>query len=357
MQKGMMAIDSFALYPLAYTIRGNVQSRCPEEETDQIAEKSVFPTTNQTRHDRAMLHHPFITFSKSNQRLILLLIASHMLWSCAILVLWSTGGWIKAASPWWSAGFIVLQLYAAAQLMLPALLLHTEKRSRSFYLFWGIALLLSIWLINQLPPVGGWQPLLTVIKSGLLLLIATLIGAALARYVHRLWEIIPICIAMTLADIASWLFGPTASFTQQIKQYYLAPEGPPPLIDMVLIKLVFPGSTGLAPVFGLSDWIMVVFFALVAGRFEVNDNLLGTAGETLARSGRIGCYLPVSVAALFAATLLAQLTGLFIPALPLIALLTLLWYAARYLRLRRRDREGGAGAKSQKQQTLPKRPL
>jgi len=283
-----------------------------------------------------MLHHPFITFSKSNQRLILLLIASHMLWSCAILALWSAGGGIKAASPWWSAGFIALQLYAAAQLMLPALLLHAEKRSRSFYLFWGIALLLSIWLINQLPLVGGWQPLLAVIKSGLLLLVATLIGAALARYVHRLWEIIPICIAMTLADFASWLFGPTASFTQQIKQYYLAPEGPPPLIDMVLIKLVFPGATGLAPVFGLSDWIMVVFFALVAGRFEVNDNLIGTAGETLARNGRIGCYLPVSVVALFAATQLAQLTGLFIPALPLISLLMILWYAARYLRLRRR---------------------
>jgi hypothetical protein len=32
---------------------------------------------------------------------------------------------------------------------------------------------------------------------------------------------------------------------------------------------------------------------------------------------------------------LAQVTGLFIPALPLIALIMLLWYAARYLLLRR----------------------
>lgn len=285
---------------------------------------------------RVMLHHPFITFSKANRRLILLLIASHLLWSCAVLLLWSTSGWIKAALPWWSAGFIALQLYAAAQLLLPALLLHAEKRSRGFYLFWGTALALSIWLLNQLPPVGSWQPLLSVLKSALLLLVATLIGAALARYVRHLWEIIPICIAMTLADLASWLFGPTASFTQQIKQYYLAPEGPPPLIDMVLIKLAFPGSTGLAPVFGISDWIMVVFFAQVAAHFEVNDNLIGTAGETLARNRRIGRYLPVSVCALFAATLLAQLTGFFIPALPLIALFVLLWYAARSLWLQRR---------------------
>ncbi|MEA3363053.1 MAG: hypothetical protein U9Q61_07275 [Thermodesulfobacteriota bacterium] len=242
---------------------------------------------------------------------------------------------LKTALPWWSSGFLALQLYAAAQLLLPALLLHAEKRSRSFYFFWGISLLLSIWLINQFPSVNSWQPLLTAIKSGLLLLVATLIGTALARYVQRLWEIIPICIAMTLADLASWLVGPTASFTQQIKEYYLAPEEPQPLIDMVLIKLASPGSSGLAPVFGISDWIMVVFFAVVSSRFEVNDNLIGASGETLAQKRKVGRYLPVSVLALFAATLLAQLTGLFLPALPLIALIVLLWYASRYLLLRR----------------------
>ncbi len=271
------------------------------------------------------------SFSKLNRRMIFLLIACHLLWSCAVLGLWSIGRLIEPALFWWSAVFIALQLYAAAQLLLPALLLHPEDRNRSFYLFWGITLSLSIWLINQLAPIGVWLPLLSVIKSGLLLLVATITGAAMARYVHRLWEIVPVCIVMTLADFASWLYGPTAGFTQQIQQYYLAPEGPPPLIDMVLVKLAFPGSVGLAPVFGISDWIMVVFFAIVANRYEVNDNLVGPAGEILARQGRIGCYLPVSVVALFIAIVLAQTTGLFIPALPLIALIMLLWYAGRYL--------------------------
>jgi hypothetical protein len=81
---------------------------------------------------------------------------------------------------------------------------------------------------------------------------------------------------------------------------------------------------------------MVVFFAIVARRYEVNDNLLGPSGEKLARQGSIGRYLPVSVVALFVAIILAQATGLFIPALPLIALIMLLWYAARYLLLRQR---------------------
>lgn len=283
-----------------------------------------------------MAHQPFTTFSKSNRRMIFLLIASHLLWSGAIFALWASGRTLATALPWWSVVFIALQLFAAAQLLLPALLLHPEERTRSFYLVWGVLLGLSIWLINQLPAVGLWQSLLTVIKSGLLLLVATVTGAALARYVHRLWEIVPICVVMTLADFVSWLYGPTAAFTEQIEQYRLTPEGPPPLVDMILIKLAFPGATGLAPLFGIADWIMVVFFALVARRFAINDNLIGPSGATLAQQGKIGRYLPVSVVALFIATILAQVTGLFIPALPLIALIMLLWYAGRYLLLRRR---------------------
>jgi len=277
-----------------------------------------------------MSYNPF-RFSPSNRRQILLLTLSHLLWSCAVFGLWSMGSLFDAPSAWLAAVFMAVQLYAAAQLLLPALLLSPEERRRGFYLFWGVGLALCIWLMNQLTPDGVWLTLLAVIKSGLLLLVATLVGAALARYVKRLWEIVPICIMMTLADFSSWLIGPTADFTQQIKQYYLQPEGAPPLIDMVLIKLVFPGSNILLPVFGISDWIMVVFFAILAARFGVNDNLAGRSGSTLAQQGRIGGYLPVSVAALFGVTQLAQGTGLFIPALPLIALVMLLWYAGRYL--------------------------
>ncbi len=282
-----------------------------------------------------MALHSFTTFSPSNRRLIILLITCHLLWSCAIFGLWSTGRLLETALPWWSGVFIALQLYAAAQLLLPALLLHPEERSRSFYFFWGITLALLVWLTNQWHPGSAWQPLLAVLKSALLLLVATVTGAAMARYVRRLWELIPVCIVMTLADFASWLHGPTAGFARAIEKYYLTPEGPPPFIDMILIKLAFPGSVGLAPVFGISDWIMVVFFAIVARRFGVNDNLIGPSGESLARQGRIGAYLPVSVVALFFATVLAQVTGFFIPALPLIALIMLLWYAVRYLLLRR----------------------
>jgi hypothetical protein len=283
-----------------------------------------------------MVRQVLTSFSPANRQTLFLLFANHLLWSALLIALWILGR-LFGSSFWLSSLFLLLQLYAAAQIVLPALLLNPEQRTRRFYFFWAMILGGSIWLINQLPPFYQWQPLLDAVKSGLLLLVATLIGAVLARYVTRLWEIVPVCIVMTLADLASWLFGPTANFTEEIQQYYQAPDGAPPFVDMLLVKLAFPGQIGLAPVFGVSDWIMVVFFVMVAGRFGVNDNLIGVAGESLARREKVFRYLPVSVVALFVAILLAQSSGLFIPGLPLIAVIMLLWYAGRYLFVQRRD--------------------
>ncbi|MCW8859783.1 MAG: hypothetical protein OQK97_08810 [Deltaproteobacteria bacterium] len=277
----------------------------------------------------------FTSFSRQNRRQIGILLSGHLLWGCALMVFWAVGQPIDPVAPWWSAGFVALQLYAAAQLLLPALLIHPEERTRFFYFFWGGIMILSLWLINQLPAVGMWQLPLSGIKSGLLLLVGTLIGTALARFVNRFWEVIPVCLAMTLADFFSWLIGPTANFALEIEQYYLAPVGPPPLIDILLVKLAFPGSAALAPVFGISDWIMVAFFVSVSRRYAVNDNLIGRSGETLTLGKAFGRYLPLPVVALFTAVILAQSTGLFIPVLPLIAVVMLLWYTTHYLLQRR----------------------
>jgi len=275
--------------------------------------------------------HSFTTFSKSNQRTILLLIISHLVWAFALVGCWSSGRLFETVPPIWYGLFLAFQLYAAAQLLLPALLLHPEKRNRGFYLFWGGTLMLSVWLLSQVNATAMWQPLMNSFRSALLLLVATVTGAAMARYIRRLWEIVPVCLVMTLADFYSWLYGPTAGFTQAIQQYYQAPDGAPPLVDMILVKLAYPGASTLLPSFGLSDWIMVVFFAIVAARHEVNDNLLGSTGEKQARQGKIGRYLPVSVVALFLAMILAQTTGLFVPALPVIAMVMMVWYSLRYL--------------------------
>ncbi len=276
-----------------------------------------------------MMAPRLFSFSTTNRRLLLLLIGGWLLWSVAVVGLWSLGRELASPSYWWSAAFIFVQLYLAVQLLLPALLLEPEQRTRIFYLFWLTGLALLIWAVHQLPDGGLWSPLLSALKTGLLLFSGTLVGISLARYVNRLWEVVPLCLVMMLADFSSWAVGPTADFARQIEDYYRMPEGPPPLIDMVLVKLTYPGATGLVPVFGVSDWIIVVFFAAVARRYQINDNLIGPGGDTGQQCR--GRYLPVSVVALFMAIMLAHTSGTFIPALPLITLVVVVFYLLRIL--------------------------
>ncbi|MFO7765730.1 MAG: hypothetical protein R6V33_04800 [Pelovirga sp.] len=280
-----------------------------------------------------MVVRRLFSFSNNNRRMLLLLVGGWLVWGGTVAALALVSRQLAPGPFWWSAAFIFVQLYLAVQLLLPALLLEPEQRTRGFYLFWLAGLILLVWVVHQLPEEGSWSVLLAACKSGLLLFIGTLIGIALARYVKRLWEVLPLCLMMMLADFSSWAVGPTADFARQIESYYRAPEGPPPLIDMVLVKLSYPGATGLMPVFGISDWIIVVFFAAVARRYLINDNLLGGMKPTW----RCGCYLPVSLAALLVAIVLAHVGDLFIPALPLIVLVVVLYYVLWTLaqRLRR----------------------
>jgi len=276
------------------------------------------------------------TFNRKNRLLILIMAMSHLLWCVAVLGLWAIGQLVTSASIWWTALFLLLQLYAVAQLLLPALLLQPERRGRGFYLSWGLLLGVAVWLVNLWSADDNGLPWLMILKSGLLFFVATFTGAALARYLRRLWELLPVCLVMSLADFVSWSAGPTAGFARQIENYYRSPVGPPPLVDMVLIKLVLPGSPLPMPIFGISDWIMVVFFSLVASHHAINDNLIGASGLVLARHARIGGYLPVAVVALFSAILLAQFSGRFVPVLPVIALVMLLWYSLKLLFVTRR---------------------
>jgi len=263
--------------------------------------------------------------------MILLLVACQFVWLFLIFGLWAVGNIVTDWHPVWPFLFLALQIYAASQLILPVLMMVPEQRSRLFYLSWAVLLSLAIWGASQIKLSCTFAPLWETFRSSLLLLAATITGAALARYVKRPWEIVPICFAMTLADFLSWLNGPTAVFSEQIINYYRHPVGEPPVVDLLLVKLASPGVAQLIPVFGVSDWIMVVFFAVVAHRHSVNDNLLIVDGNELVKRGRFGGYLPVSVLALLVALIAAHVSGAFIPALPVVALVMLLWYLGRKL--------------------------
>jgi hypothetical protein len=273
-----------------------------------------------------------IAFNRNNKLRLFELLVGHLLWSLSLLVIFIFVRNMENTSAVLSVGLMALQLYFAGHLIFPVLRLQPENRSRGFYVFWGLVLALLIWIVHQLSLNGPWQLFLNAIQAGLLLMTGTIVGAALARYVRKLWEILPLCLAMSLADFSSWLIGPTANFAQTIEQYYLKPEGPPPAIDMILVKLAFPGVANLLPVFGLSDWIMVAFFIVVAQRHRLNDNLFGFRTEIETGRRHFGLfYLPVSLVALLAAVICAQTTGLFIPALPVIAVVMLLWFGGHSL--------------------------
>ena len=272
----------------------------------------------------------FFIFSAHNKRLLFITAGVCILWSGVPAGLWFAAERFSLTSFWWPAVFVLAQLYLAAQTIVPVLLLEPEHRSRGFYLFWLLGLVGLIWLANRQPVVDSWS-LSGAPASGLLLFTGALIGVALARYVKRLWEVLPLSLVMMLADFSSWAVGPTAEFAREIEAHYLEPVGPPPVIDMVLVKFSYPGAPGLVPVFGVSDWIMVVFFAAVARRYRINDNLFGPPPSGHYPDRLCGRYLPVAVVALFAAIMFAHASGSFIPALPLIALFVIAFYLLRTL--------------------------
>lgn len=269
------------------------------------------------------------SFSPDNRRRILLLSGFHLGFSIILLGFWAAGRSLGSGSPGWVMLFILLQLWFAAQLLRPGLLPEPEPRSRKFYLFWAGILILAIWGSSQFSRLDGRIPLLTAFSSGVLLLSGTLIGTALARYIRRLWEILPLCLVMMVADFSSWHSGPTAGFARDIQGYYRAPDGSPPLIDMVLVKFAYPGFAGLAPVCGISDWIVVALLTEVMRRYRFDHRLRVRPPAENGPAKRLCRCLPLPVAALGAALLLAQISGQFIPALPLIALVTLLWLGSQ----------------------------
>ncbi len=153
-----------------------------------------------------------------------------------------------------------------------------------------------------------------------LLVFANLLGTWIIHPLKRQAELIIICLVMALADLFSIIHGPTSNLMDTIRGYYESGmKGPPPVSDFLLIKIPVPGLAHLQPLFGVSDWIIVVFLSAAAARFHINDNLTGRALFAMAEDRRPGLYFPVAAAALVATLFAAAVLRQFIPALPVIA--------------------------------------
>ena len=174
-------------------------------------------------------------------------------------------------------------------------------------------------------------PVFYMVYTANLLVLANLLGSWMATVLQRQAELIMVCLVMALADLFSLISGPTMRFIRDIRIYYESGlAGPPPAVDFLLIKVPVPGLVHLQPLFGVSDWIIVVFLSAAAARFHINDNLAGKGPAAMAADRKVGLYFPLGAAALMAAILAAGFLDRFIPALPVIGAVFSAFILIRY---------------------------
>ncbi len=207
------------------------------------------------------------------------------------------------------------------------------------WLLFSLMLAVLIYSLGQRLQI--WRPVLFSINTANLFVFANLVGAFIVKPLKRMPELIILCVVVAFADLSSVLSGPTRSIVESIKTYYGGGmKGPAPPGDFLLIKLPAPGAVHLQPVFGVSDWIIIVFLSAAAFKFAINDNLAGRGLPEMDQTNRVSFYFPVAGFGLLLAMTAARLFELFIPVLPLIALVYIAYILIFYpssRRLRKTD--------------------
>lgn len=152
---------------------------------------------------------------------------------------------------------------------------------------------------------------LASLSTANLLFGSTLLGAVLSVAIKRVGELVPVCLTAAVADLTSVLKGPTKIMAADLSAYYEGGmQGTPPAIDAVLIKAGVPGHTVPVPLFGVSDWILLILLSSSLIRLQKTDNLLAD-GEM--QRGYL--FFPVTTLALYIGLLTAQITHIFLPAM------------------------------------------
>lgn len=137
------------------------------------------------------------------------------------------------------------------------------------------------------------------------LLVVVVAAGYLPRFLTHPAELLPLVSVMVCADAVSYLAGPTHHIVREVADYYMSGRvGVYPVSEVLLMKFPSPGSFDLFPYFGVADWFMVIFLGSASRFFHLEDRVAG---------------IPLAVLGLFLASATARLTGLFIPALPVLA--------------------------------------
>ncbi len=212
-------------------------------------------------------------------------------------------------------------------------ILKKERWVLVFIIFIGF---ISIFQYHQF--IQGATGVSQLFVTLLLLLFATIIGSWLIEALSKPSEMIPVCFILFAIDIFSVFQGPSKEIAEIIGIYYSkGMTGPPPLVDYLIIKFPAISSATLTPVFGVSDWIIAVFFTSAAMKFDLNDNALSFFYKKSSTVQTI--WLPVGTLGLYLALIIAWITDIFIPALPVMVLFFLGIMMLRYPEMRQLEKK------------------
>lgn len=270
-------------------------------------------------------------------------ISIYLVWGLGILVFQTLGRILPDPA---RAGFdyiIIVGLIACLAWMTriyqkriePAIGTDTARR-----LSW-IGVLTLIFIILCLPEgqAGLKSNIITALSTATLVLLACVAGHWLVIPLKRPSEFIPIGVAVALSDIFSVVSGPTRTFAENISDYYReGMTGPVPLVDFFLVKMPMLGSDYFMPVFGITDWVVVVLLSAGALRFRMNDNVFSLAGSKQAQN-KSRAFFPVAGIGLILSIVAARAMNLYLPALPFIVIVFLGTMAAKYPAVRKLRRE------------------
>ncbi len=186
-----------------------------------------------------------------------------------------------------TTGFIFLASFITLNFMH-----YVENRingSTSFRLCLIGATVIIFFLCYILVLVSGYKGnILYCISTANLIVFACLIGNWITIPVKRPAEIIPLCAVVALCDIFSVVSGPTKHMVDGLITYYKdGMAGTPPFVDFLLVKIPLPGSDAFSPLFGVSDWIIIVFLIAAARKFKMNDNIIGKGINETEKSPRL----------------------------------------------------------------------
>ncbi len=225
--------------------------------------------------------------------------------------------WLATRTGFFVLGYIMAALFFSRSLALLALTHITVIRLGLIV----CSLLLFLCYLGQ--PYSGKTLSFALVQSLILISGAALLGTALSSAVRRPGELFPLALTAAAADVISVLRGPTRVIGEQLTLYYGGDmQGPVPFVDLFLCKIgTLEGS--IQPLFGVSDWILIVLLSTAVLRLEQQGLLAAQLPQKncAARSTFFVCGLGLCTALLCALILNTYIPALFFISLFYIAFL------------------------------------